>query len=122
VQLHREPTHCARRVARFLASEPRGLAAELKRYFGETCPAFAERWEEAIVGLAPPVLRELAGRLRTFEALTDETNRQLRASQVAAFEDQESAEQLLDRALASIEHLSEVAEAMMRSLDGPPKD
>ena len=32
------------------------LAAELKRYFGETCPALATRWEVAIVGLAPRAL------------------------------------------------------------------
>jgi hypothetical protein len=95
------------------------LAAELTRYFGETCPALVARWEGAIVGLAPLALRELVGRLQKFEALTDETSRQLEAAQAAAFEDQESAEHNLDRALASLEHLSEVAEAMMRSLDAP---
>jgi hypothetical protein len=35
------------------------MAAELQRYFGETCPALAARWEAAITGLAPPVLRDL---------------------------------------------------------------
>jgi hypothetical protein len=44
------------------------LAAELQRYFGETCPALAARWEAAIVGLAPPFLRELVGRLKELEA------------------------------------------------------
>jgi hypothetical protein len=98
------------------------LAAELKRYFGETCPALAARWETAIIGMAPLILRELAGRLQALETITDETNRELRAAQVAATEDEASAEHLLDRALASMEHLSEVAEAMMRSLDElPPK-
>jgi hypothetical protein len=93
------------------------LAAEMHRYFGETCPALAARWHAAIVGLAPPVLRELAGRLQTFEAVTNEIDRQLKAAQIAAFENHESAEVSLDRALASIEHLSELAEAMMRRLD-----
>jgi hypothetical protein len=97
------------------------LAAELRRYFGETCPALAARWESAIIGLAPSILRELAGRLQALEVVTDETNRELRAAQAAAIEDEVSAEQLLDRALASLEHLSEVAEAMIRSLDALPK-
>ena len=43
------------------------LAAELQRYFGETCPALTARWEAAIVSLVLPVLRELAGRLQAFE-------------------------------------------------------
>jgi len=97
------------------------LGAELQRYFGETCPALAARWQAAIVGLAPPILRELAGRLQEFEAVTDETNRQLKAAQAAAFEDQESAETLLDRALASLERLNEVAEAITRHLDELPR-
>ena len=88
------------------------LATELQRYFGETCPTLAARWGTAIVGLAPPVLRELAGCLQELESATEETNRQLKA-----FEDEESAEVLLDRAIASIEHLSEIAQAMMKRLD-----
>jgi hypothetical protein len=90
------------------------LEIELQRYFGETCPTLAARWEVAIIGLAPPALRELVGRLQTFETLTEETSRQLKA---AAFEDEESAEHLLDRALASMENLTEVADAMTRRLD-----
>jgi uncharacterized membrane protein YqiK len=97
------------------------LAAELLRYFGETCPALAARWQTAIVDLAPPILRELTGRLQEFEVITDETNRQLKAAQAAAFEDQESAEVVLDRALASLEHLNEVAEAITRHLDELPR-
>ena len=97
------------------------LAAELQRYFGETCPALAARWEAAIIDLPSLVLRELAGRLQEFEAVTDETNRQLKAAQAAAFKDQESAETLLDRALASLERLNEVAEAITRHLDKLPR-
>jgi hypothetical protein len=95
------------------------LAAELRRYFGETCPALAARRENAIVGLAPSILREPAGRLQTLEALTDQTNRQLAATQAAAIEDEASADHVSDRALASLEHLSEVAEEITRSLDDP---
>jgi hypothetical protein len=93
------------------------LASELERYFGETCPALAARWGSAIIGLAPPVLRELAGRLREFEAATDETNRQLNVAGVEALEDQEQAAQLLGRALASLERLDEFAQAIMKHLD-----
>lgn len=93
------------------------LMAELQRYFGETCPALAA----AIVGLAPGVLRELSGRLQTFGALMDETNRQLKAAQATAFENQESAETLLDRARASLEHLNEVAQSITRDLEELPK-
>ena len=32
------------------------LEIELQRYFGQTCPALAARWEAAIVCLAPTVL------------------------------------------------------------------
>jgi hypothetical protein len=97
------------------------LAAELQRYFGETCPALAARWDVAIVGMAPPVLRELAGRLREFESVTDETNRQLKAAGVEAFEDEQQAEQLLGRALASLERLNEIAKAITKHLDELPR-
>jgi small subunit ribosomal protein S7 len=40
--------------------------------------ALAMRWQAAIVGMAPPLLRELAGRLQTLEAATDETKAQAR--------------------------------------------
>ena len=39
------------------------LEAELRRYFGETCPVLLARWEAAIGGLAAPFLRELTARL-----------------------------------------------------------
>lgn len=93
------------------------LAEGLQRYFGETCPALAARWEAAIIGLAPPILRELAGRLQEFERVTDETNRQLKAAQAEASRDTQQAEHLLARALASLERLSEVAEAITKHLD-----
>jgi len=60
--------------AEAIRRERKLLAAELKRYFGETCPALATRWEAGIIGLAPPVLRELAGRLQALETVIDETN------------------------------------------------
>ena len=97
---------------------PGGRAATLLR---RDLSGTAARCEAVIIGLPPPILRELAGRLQEFEAVTDETNRQLKAAQAAAFEDEESAELVLDRALASLEHLNEVAEAITKHLDGLPK-
>jgi hypothetical protein len=71
------------------------LAAEMALYFGETCPALATRSEAAIVGLAPAVLRGLAGRLREPEAVTNETNRGLGAALAAVAERRAAAEALL---------------------------
>jgi hypothetical protein len=93
------------------------LAAELQRYFGKSCPALTARWEVAIVGLVPPVLRELAGRLQAFEILTTQVNRELTTALAATAESAASAEPLLDRALASLEHFNEAAEAIMGRLD-----
>jgi hypothetical protein len=93
------------------------LAEEMLRYFGETCPALAARCEVAIVGLPPLARREVIGRLRTLRAVTSETNRELAASRVAVTTGQDPADLLLDRALASIEHLSEVAETMTLWMD-----
>jgi hypothetical protein len=61
------------------------LTEEMLRYFGETCPALAERYEIAIVGLPPLGRREAAGWLQTLCAVSKETNRKLRllASQPA---------------------------------------
>ncbi len=92
------------------------LAEEMLRYFGETCPALAARCEVAIVDLPPLARREVVGRLRTLRAVTNETNRELAASRVAVTTGQDPAD-LIDRALASIEHLSEVAETMTLWMD-----
>jgi hypothetical protein len=92
------------------------LAEEMLRYFGETCPALAARCEVAIVGLPPLARREVVGRLRRLRAVTNETNRELAASRVAVTTGQDPAD-LIDRALASIEHLSEVAETMTLWMD-----
>jgi hypothetical protein len=93
------------------------LAAEMHHYFWDTCPELAARWKGAM-GLPPPVLRELAGRLQDLEDFTNQTNRELKAVHDTAAEDRGSVEQLLDRALASLEHLGEIAESMTRVLDG----
>ena len=94
------------------------LEGELQRYFGETCPALAARWQAAITGLAPPLLHELAGRLQELEAATKETNRQLRATlRPSSAKGAASTEPALDHALASLEHLEEIAGSIMQRLD-----
>jgi hypothetical protein len=93
------------------------LAEEMLRYFGETCPALAARCEIAIAGLPLLARREVAGRLQTLRALTNETNRGLTAAHVAVARGQAPAERLLDRALASIEHLNEIAQTMTGWMD-----
>src|SRR5437879_4831165 len=72
------------------------LAAELQRYFGETCPALPTRWWAAIAGLAPPFLRELAKRLKELDAVTKETGRQLRVTLRPAVGGRTSTEPVLD--------------------------
>jgi hypothetical protein len=55
--------------------------------------------------------------LQELEAVTNETNRELKAAGLATAEGRESAEHLLNRALALMDHLSVVAEDMTRRLD-----
>jgi len=93
------------------------LAAEMHHYFWDTCPELAARWKDAMLGLRPSDLREPAGRLQELEDVTNQTNRELRAAYDATAEESVSAEYLLDRAVASLEHLGEVAETMTRRLD-----
>jgi hypothetical protein len=93
------------------------LAEEVWRYFGETCPALAARCGYAIVGLPPLARREVVLRLLTLRAVTSEINRELAAARVAVTKGQAPDELLLDHALASIEHLSEIAQTMMRLMD-----
>jgi hypothetical protein len=62
------------------------------RLFRTDCQPFCENW---------PGLQEL-------EEVTNQTNRELKAAGLATAEGRESAEHLLNRALASMEKLSEV--------------
>jgi hypothetical protein len=93
------------------------LAAELYAYSWHTNKELTARWTEAMLRLSAAGLRDLAVELRELETVTNQTNLELEAAHRAAEEGRESAEHLLDRALASIEHLSEIAEEMTRRLD-----
>jgi hypothetical protein len=92
------------------------LHEEMQRYFWETCSALATRCEVAI-GLPPVARREVVGRLQTLRSITHETNRELTSARIAVAQGQIPDKILLDRALASIEHLNEVAQTMTRWMD-----
>jgi hypothetical protein len=93
------------------------LAAELHAYFWLTCKELIATLKEAMRRLPPSVLRELASRLGEVEAVTNQANLELQAAYLGAAEGRESIEHLLNRAIASIERLSEIAKAMTRRLD-----
>ena len=93
------------------------LAEEMLRYFGDTCPTLAARCQAAIVRLPALACREAADRLQDFAAVTKATNLELLAARAAGAGEQTTNEFLFDRALASIEHLSELAEETTRRID-----
>jgi hypothetical protein len=82
------------------------LAAELYAYFWLTCKELTVRWKEAMLRLPRPVLRELASRLGEVEGVINQTNLELEAAYLGAAEGRESAEHLLNRAIASILSIS----------------
>jgi len=90
------------------------LAAEKHEYFWNVCPQLTARWNEAMLTLPSSVLRDLAVEIKNLEAVTKWANQQLHAVLVAGGEPPED---LLDRALASMENLSEAADTMTRLLD-----
>jgi hypothetical protein len=77
---------------------------------------FGRTLASGVTGLAPPFLRELAGRLQEPDEVTQKTNRQLRAA-LRPVAEGASTEPVIDQALTSLEHLNEIAESMMRRLD-----
>jgi len=92
------------------------LAAETNDYFWHTCPELTARWKQAMFTLPPSVLRDLAVEIRHLENVTSRANQELRAA-LGAITDGRPVEDLLDRALASMESLSEAADKMTRLLD-----
>jgi hypothetical protein len=93
------------------------LAGEMLRYFDDICPALAARCEAAIVDLPPFARQDVAGRLQTLITLANETNREIAATRFAVTVDHASSELLFDHALAAIEHLSEIAQALGQRMD-----
>lgn len=100
-----------------IRGKQRRLATELERYFGQTCPELTAKWNLAILGLQSSPLRELTSRLQDFERITNLVNRELKAAYGSAAAKGESAESVLDRALASLERLTEVADDLNRRVD-----
>ena len=83
------------------------LAAETYEYFWNICPELTVRWKRAMLTLPPSVLQDLAAEIKHLEAVTNWANQQLHAALAAGGEPPED---LLNRALASTENLSEVAD------------
>jgi hypothetical protein len=96
-----------------ILSKRERLAAETYEYFWNVCPALTERWRQAMFTLPPSVLQDLSAEIKNLEAVTKWTNQQLHAALGAGGEPPED---LLDRALASMERLNESADTMMRLL------
>jgi hypothetical protein len=70
------------------------------------CP----RWKRAMLTLPPPVLQDMSVEMKNLDAVTNWTTQQLHADLGAGGE---PAEDLLDRALASMENLREAADTVM---------
>jgi hypothetical protein len=86
------------------------LAVETYEYFWNICPELTARWKRAMLTLPPSVLQDLSVEMKNLEAVTNWANQQLHAVLGAGGEPPED---LLDRALASMENLSEAADTMM---------
>ena len=86
------------------------LAVETYEYFWNICPELTTRWKRAMFTLPPSVLQDLSVEIKNLEAVTKWANQQLHAALGAGGEPPED---LLDRALASMESLNEAADTMM---------
>jgi hypothetical protein len=95
------------------------LAAETYEYFWNVCPELTARWKRAMLTLPPSVLQDLAVEIQHLENVTNWANQQLHAALGAGGD---PTEDLLDRALASMENLSEAADKMTLLLDELLKD
>src|SRR5215469_7292442 len=92
------------------------LTEEMLRYFGETCFALAARCHAA--GRLPAFARrEAIERLQNFAALTKKANLELSGARAKVVSHQIPEDFLFDRALASIEHLGEVADETTQRID-----
>jgi hypothetical protein len=90
------------------------LADETYEYFWNVCPELTARWKQAMFTLPPSVLRDLAVEIQHLEAITNAANQQLSAAaRAGALAGGMPPKDLLDRALASMENLSEAADTMM---------
>ena len=93
------------------------LEAETHEYFWNVCPELTTRWKEAMLTLSPSVLQDLAVELRGLELATNRASQALGPGHVEAEAGKVPVEELLDRALASMEHLHEAVDTMIRLLD-----
>jgi len=90
------------------------LIVEMHEYFWNVCPELTARWKQAMLTLPPSVLQDLTVEIKNLEAVTKWANQQLHAALGVGNDPDED---LLDRALASMENLSKAADTMTRLLD-----
>jgi hypothetical protein len=83
------------------------LTVEMHEYFWNVCPELTAQWKQAMLTLPPSVLRDLAVEIQHLGAVTKWANQQLHAALGAGGEPPED---LLDRALASMENLRKAAD------------
>jgi len=88
------------------------LAIETHEYFWHTCPELTPRWKEAVLRLPPSVLKDLAVELRGLGVVTNRASQELSKAHVGVAAGDVPVEDLLDRALASMERLSEAADTI----------
>ena len=93
------------------------LAAETRDYSAATAQISSQGFYKQSSGCPSLVLRELADQLSAIETATIRTNLELKAARLEAVEGRESAGRVLERVLASVERLNEVATAITRRLD-----
>ena len=94
------------------------LAVEMHEYFWNVCPELTARWKQAMLTLPPSVLQDLSVEMKNLEAVTMWANQQLSAAaRAGALAGGMPPEDLLDRAIASMENLGEAADTMTRLLD-----
>jgi hypothetical protein len=93
------------------------LAIVTYEYFWKACPKLTTRWRQAMLTLSPSVLQDLAVELQGLVLVTKLANQELRKARVRGMNGDVPVEDLLDRALASMERLREAANTMTRLLD-----
>ncbi len=93
------------------------LTIETHEYFWIVCPELTARWKEAMLRLPPSVLSDPVNELQGLELVTRRASLELGKAHAGGVDGAVPVGDLLDRALASMEHLREAADTMTRLLE-----
>jgi hypothetical protein len=93
------------------------LATVTCEYFWNARSTLTAQWRQAMLALSPSALQDLAVELQGLVLVTKRANQELRKAHVRGMNGDVPVEDLLDRALGSMEHLREAASTMTRLLD-----